>query len=195
MTDFEKSIDKMSEMMYYDSENDTLGGDSMKSNDLLAAALKAVNTTQAEAAKRIGWKPTQLSQRIVRNSMRADELLDLLEAVGIDLTLTVKATGEVVRTRITGAGRPVRGMVDRILYNTATSSALANNFYADGVNMYTEGRALELYIDKENRYFFAEYYEWEGAKDRIVPVTAKDAAAFISKYGTEIDKTPKTDTE
>ena len=50
-----------------------------------------------------------------------------------------------------------------------------------------------LAIDKEGRYFFAEYSNWEGGKDRISPVSAAEAAAFIEKYGTELDKKPKTD--
>lgn len=196
MNDFSETLDNFTEMVYDgNSQNDTsYGGDLMKANDVLAAALRATRKTQAEAAARVGWMPQQLSARLVRNSMRADEFLNLLEGLGIEITLTVKETGEVVRTHIPGAGRRVKGMVDRIIYDTASSDALANNFYADGVNKYTDGKALELYIDKEGRYFFAEYTNWEGGKDRISPVSARDAAAFIEKYGTEIVKKP-TSTE
>ena len=196
MNDFSETLDNFTEMVYDGSnQNDTsYGGDLMKANDVLAAALRATRKTQAEAAARVGWMPQQLSARLVRNSMRADEFLNLLEGLGIEITLTVKETGEVVRTHIPGAGRRVKGMVDRIIYDTAASDALANNFYADGVNEYTDGKALELYIDKEGRYFFAEYTNWEGGKDRISPVSARDAAAFIEKYGTEIVKKP-TSTE
>ena len=192
MIDFNETLDKSTEMVYDDdSQNDTsFGGDLMKANDMLAAAIRATRKTQAEAAARIGWMPQQLSARLVRNSMRADEFLNLLEGLGIEITLTVKETGEVVRTHIQGAGRRVKAMVDRVIYDTATSDALANNFYADGVNEYTDGKALELYVDKEGRYFFAEYTNWEGGKDRISPVSANDAAAFIEKYGTKIEKKP-----
>lgn len=196
MNDFSETLDNFTEMVYDgNSQNDTsYGGDLMKANDVLAAALRTTRKTQAEAAARVGWMPQQLSARLVRNSMRADEFLNLLEGLGIEITLTVKETGEVVRTHIPGAGRRVKGMVDRIIYDTVASDALANNFYADGVNEYTDGKALELYIDKEGRYFFAEYTNWEGGKDRISPVSARDAAAFIEKYGTEIVKKP-TSTE
>ena len=77
-------------------------------------------------------------------------------------------------------------MVDRVIYDTAASEAIANDFWADGENEYNDGKALELYIDKENRYFFAEYSSWEGVKDRICPVSAEDAATFIEKYGTTL---------
>ena len=155
--------------------------------------MRDTGKTKAEAAAKIGWVPQQLSARLTRNSLRADELLDLLEGIGIELTMTVKETGKVVRSHIQGAGRRVKAMVDRVIYDTASSDALANNFYADGVNEYTDGKALELYIDREGRYFFAEYSSWDGVKDRITPVTPETAAAFIEKYGTELDKAPKTE--
>ena len=195
MVDFEESIDKISNLVYDDS-NDTEtsnGGEGMNAKDMLLAALRETMTTQAEAATKVGWMPQQLSQRIVRNSIRADDFLSLLEAIGIEVTLTVRDTGNPVRVYVKGAGRRVKAMVDRVTYDTAASNAISNNFYADGVNEYTDGKAMELYIDKEGRYFFAEYSNWEGGKDRISPVSAAEAAAFIEKYGTELDKKPKTD--
>lgn len=195
MVDFEESIDKISNLVYDDS-NDTEtsnGGEGMNAKDMLLAALRETKTTQAEAATKVGWMPQQLSQRIVRNSIRADDFLSLLEAIGIEVTLTVRDTGNPVRVYVKGAGRRVKAMVDRVTYDTAASNAISNNFYADGVNEYTDGKAMELYIDKEGRYFFAEYSNWEGGKDRIGPVSAAEAAAFIEKYGTELDKKPKTD--
>lgn len=193
MVDFDETLDNLSVLEYYEDNTETDGGETMTSKEVLAAALRDTGKTQAEAAAKIGWVPQQLSARLTRNSLRADELLDLLEALGIELTLTVRETGKVIRSHIQGAGRRVKGMVGRITYDTAASDALSNNFYADGESMYTDGKALELYIDREGRYFFAEYSSWDGVKDRITPVTPETAAEFIKKYGTELDKTPKTE--
>ena len=193
MVDFGKSLDNVNGLVYDDVNSTMDGGATMTQKEVLAAVLKATGKTQAEAATNVGWVPQQLSARLVRNSLRADELLALLEGLGVELSFTIKETGEKVRTHINGMGRRVKGMVDKVIYDTATSDALANNFYADGINEYTDGKALELYIDREGRYFFAEYSNWEGTKDRISPVSGKDAAAFIEKYGTEIDKRPKTE--
>lgn len=193
MVDLGKKLDNIP-VLRYDGENDTSdGGAMMSSKEMLAVALKETGKTQAEAAKAVGWSPQQLSSRLVRNSLRADELLNLLESIGIEFNLIVRDSGKTVRWHITGAGRRVKMMVDKVIYDTAASDAIANNFYADGENEYIDGKALELYIDKEGRYFFAEYSNWEGVKDRITPVSAKDAAAFIEKYGTEIHKEPKTE--
>lgn len=193
MVDFGETLDNLSVLVYDEENTEMDGGEKMTSKELLAAALRDTGKTQAEAAAKIGWVPQQLSARLTRNSLRADELLDLLEGIGIELTMTVKETGKVVRSHIQGAGRRVKAMVDRVTYDTASSDALANNFYADGVNEYTDGKALELYIDREGRYFFAEYSSWDGVKDRITPVTPETAAAFIEKCGTELDKAPKTE--
>lgn len=189
MSDFRKIIDNIPVLVYDDINDTSDGGVTMTSRELLAAALKESGKTQAEAAKSVNWVPQQLSSRLVRNSLRADEFLALLEGIGVELTLTVKDTGKTVKTHIAGAGQRVKAMVDRVIYDTAESDALANNFYEDGENKFTDGEALELYIDKEGRYFFAEYYEDETKKSRITPVAAKVAAAFIREYGTDIHKT------
>ena len=193
MVDFGETLDNLSVLVYYEENTEMDGGEKMTSKELLAAALRDTGKTQAEAAAKIGWVPQQLSARLTRNSRIESDLLDLLEGLGIELTMTVKETGKVIRSHIQGAGRRVKAMVDRVTYDTASSDALANNFYADGVNEYTDGKALELYIDREGRYFFAEYSSWEGVKDRVTPVTPETAAAFIEKYGTELDKAPKTE--
>lgn len=193
MSDFRKIIDNIPVLVYDDINDTSDGGVTMTSRELLAAALKESGKTQAEAAKSVNWVPQQLSSRLVRNSLRADEFLALLEGIGVELTLTVKDTGKTVKTHIAGAGQRVKAMVDRVIYDTAESDALANNFYEDGENKFTDGEALELYIDKEGRYFFAEYYEDETKKSRITPVAAKVAAAFIREYGTDIHNKSKTE--
>lgn len=190
MCDFKKNVDAITVSMYDVKENGTPnGGDMMTSKDILTAALKATGMSQAEGARLMGNNPQWLSARLVRNSLRADEFLKLMDLLGIDVTFTIRETGAAVKERIKGAGRRVRKMVNRTIYDTASCDALANNFYADGVNEYTDGRAMELYISGDGGYFFAEYTK-DGNGDRITVASAEEAAAFIAKYGTEIQKTP-----
>lgn len=191
MESFEENIDFIS-VSVYDTENDASnGGVAMTSKEALAVALKGTGKTQAEAAAKLGWVPQQLSARLSRNSLRADEFLELMDAIGVDVILKVRETGAELKAHIVGAGRRVRAMANRVIYDTEAADALANNFYADGVNEYNDGKAMELYVDREGRYFFAEYTNWEGAKDRITPVTANDAAAFIKRYGTDLHRKPQ----
>ena len=173
----------------YDEENSSYGGDCVTAREKLEVILKEAGVTQAEAAREIGQTPQKLNGKIVRNSLKADEFFDIMESIGVDVEFRVRDSGKVINLDInTGYGRRVRCMVDRVSYDTAKSTALANNFYADGVNEYNDGKAFELYMDTEYRYFFAEYSCWEGVKDRITPVTAEDAARFIEKYGTSLHK-------
>ena len=174
----------------YDTSKSPNGGDKMTASEILTAAFKAVETTQANVAIKYGLTPQQLNGLLQRNTLKVEDFIEILDLIGIDVSFTIRSTGEELQIRNPGHGRRVKAMVNRVKYDTANATMLANNFYADGVNEYTEGKALELYIDKENRYFFAEYSCWEGVKDRITPVTANDAAAFIEKYGTKIKKRP-----
>ena len=186
---FAKNIDFISSSVY-DNENVPSGGGKMKSKDVISAALKEIGISQAEGAKSIDWSPQRLSRKIVEGTLRADDFLRLMDAIGVDVEFKARSSGNVIKARIAGAGRRVRCMVNKVIYDTAASDALANNFFADGVNEYTDGRARELYVDKEGRHFFAEYSTWEGQKDLIIPVGANEAAAFVEKYGTVIFKAP-----
>ena len=163
----------------------------MTAIEMMLTAIKTKGYTNAKVCELMGWFPQQLSQRICRNSIKADELLKILELIGVDVKMYDKKTGKEIVGYSSGAGRSARGMVAGVKYSTANSLALANNFYADGVNMFSDGRARELYIDMNGNYFFVEYTEIPGEKDRINPISARDAADFISIYGTEIHKEPK----
>lgn len=167
----------------------------MNANRLLRAALEAVGSDQSKASEKMGWTKNKLYGLIHRDTLRANDFLAIMDAIGVDVILKDRETGKTISERITGLGPRVKQMVDFVKYDTANADAMATSFYADGVNMYNdEGKATELYLDADGRYFFAEYTNWEGGKNRISPTTPEIAAAFIQKYGTEIhSKVPNTD--
>lgn len=163
----------------------------MTAREAIKAALKCVGKTEKEAAESIGLTKKQLSDRTIRGSLRADTFLNLLDEIGVDVTFTVRESGKAISTKIKGAGHRVKQMVNGVIYDTADSDAMANNFYADGVNRYIDGHGLELYVSRNGQYFFAEYSSYDGVKDRISPITAEAAAQFIEKYGTDLNRQPK----
>lgn len=194
MESIQKMIDQIIVSAYNaknEQENAENGGNIMTAKEMLTAAFRDAGTNQAEAAQKCGWIPQQMSGRLSRNSLRADDFLRLLDAAGVDVTMTVRETGTPVKVFGSGAGRRVRRMVNHVIYDTRYADAISNDFYADGENEYHDGRAMELYRDREGRYFFAEYTNFDGAQDRIVPVGGTDAAEFIEKYGVTIDKKPQ----
>jgi hypothetical protein len=166
----------------------------MTAKEIITAALDTIGITQATAAKNYGGSAQQLSQRIVRGSLRVDEFIGLMDSMGIDITFNVRDTGEEIKPRISGHGDRVKGFSDGVQYDTEYAEALSNSFYADGQHEYNEkGEALELYLDKEGRYFMAEYSNVEGARNRVRSVPAEVAAAFIEKYGNIIEKNINVD--
>lgn len=136
----------------------------------------------------------QLNGKLMRDTLRAEDFLTIMDTIGIDVTFTLKGTGEVLEPQVYGVGRKVRQMVDGVIYDTSKAYAISNSFWDDGVNKYDkDGRAQELYYDFDGRYFIAEYSTWNSVKDRIVPVTSDEAEKFIQLHGREIHKEPTND--
>ena len=161
----------------------------MSCKEYLEAVFDRLHTTQKDAAEATGRNYNSLNQKLRFGTFRADDFIEFLDDLGVDMKLIVRATGEEIKPYESGYGFPVRKMVDGVKYNTEKSYALSNTYYQDGENEYTDGKAVELYIDTDGRYFFAERYSDGSAK--IIPVDGTIAAPFIEKYGTEIYKKPK----
>ena len=167
----------------------------MTVKEVFNSVLPAMHLTQAEAAEKLGWNKQQISQKMVRDSLRARELLQIMDLNGVDVVFRNRETGEEIKIMSFGHGHPIKGMSDGVKFNTVHADALSNNFYADGVNEYDEnGEAQELYVDPSGRYFFAEYNMNDQKKERVRAVPASVAKAFIDKYGTVLEKGPKTET-
>lgn len=170
----------------------------IKANDILNIALKEMGVTKKDVSEKIGWVNNQLWGRMARNTLKVDELIMILDTIGMDLALVRRDTGEImqldkssIRTQfIKGYGPPIMRHVNKVAYDTERASALSNNFFSDGVHEYNNGKAEELYVDSKGRYFLAEYYEKPEDRDRIIPISAELAAVFIEKNGTDINKKP-----
>lgn len=178
--------------VYY-TENSPNGGGRVNTRDIIRAAAKELDITLAELARRNGWIPQKLNDKLARGSIKSQELLDIMDVLGIEVVLRVKETGKEINVGEQGHGKRIRAMVDGVIYDTASSRILASSFYADGVNEYNNGTAVELYADRDGRYFFAEYSEWDGVKDRVCPVSSSVAADFIERHGLGVHKGKKQD--
>lgn len=161
-------------------------------DSLVDDLIKLSKTSKSQAARTVDLTYELLKQRMKRNSLKADMFLDLLDGLGFDVHFIVKETGHTLIPHIKGYGRKIKKMANLVMYNTEKSSALSNSFFEDGIHEYNNGKAVELYIDSEGRYFFAEYDEKDHTKDTIIPATADIAIPFIEKYGTEIYKVHAT---
>ena len=161
----------------------------MIAKDYLEAVFDRLGITQKEAVERTGRSYNSINQKLRFGTFRVEDFVDFLDDLGVDMKLVLRSTGEEIKPYISGHGYPVRKMVDGVKYNTDKSYALSNTYYSDGENEYIDGKAIELYMDTNGGYFFAERHEDGSAK--IIPVDASIAAPFIEKYGTDIEKKPK----
>ena len=165
----------------------------MEVRDIFDTLKPHLNETYVSMAAKVGWSKQQLAQKFKTNSLRVNDLYDLMEANGVEILYRIKKTGEIFMVDPTllkrkGYGKHTVGVVNRVRYNTGTSNALSNSFYADGENEFdSNGEAQELYIDKSGRYFFVNYRKDE-ENGSIQPTTAAIAKAFIEMYGTQIFK-------
>lgn len=165
------------------------GGVEMTVKDALTMSLQATKKTQTECAELMKWTVSKMNRKLNGGKFWADEFLKLMDVLGLDVQLVDRETGKIIKPMHQGAGPRVRQMVNGITYDTYQADALSNSFYADGVNKYTDDQAKELYMDREGRYFFAEYATYQ-ERGRITPIDPETAARFIKKYGTEIYKVP-----
>lgn len=162
----------------------------MTSREVIETALAKNSQTQAWLAREMGWTPQNFCQRFRRGGIRADEFLAMLDVLGVDATFTLRGTGEILKPHVRGHGRRLTGNCEKVTFDTAASEAIANSFYEDGVNEFNaDGEATELYVDSKGRFFVAEYHA-DASKDRLRTVSSSMAAAFIEKYGTQIEKGP-----
>lgn len=162
----------------------------MDPNELIRSAIWHQKINQGDICLKMGWTQSKLSHKLRNGYFTINEFAKIMEILGVEITFRYKDTGEDVKIRRKGAGRRVRAMVNKVIYDTAISEAVSNNFWSDGEHELPGGIGMELYVTRDGKYFLAEYLDMELTKDRIIPVTEGRAREFIEKYGTDIHRGP-----
>lgn len=166
------------------------------SRSVVESTLRWVRMYKSDVARLLGWQPADLWQRLIRDSVKMDDLMKMWEVTGVEVTYYMDGKPVVVTVHREGHGKPASGRSDYVKYDTKDADAVANTFYADGVNEYgADGTAQELYRDNEGRYFMVEYSSDPEVKPRIKDLPESIAAAVIAMYGTEIEKGPREEKE
>lgn len=194
--DFLRILDNIGvDVLIQDDDGNEVSANSVsfETSEFLRSQLDKTHISKAKASRTLNVNVNALKQRLDNGTIKADDFIKLADLLDYRISYVVRSTGEQIKPRVEGYGRRAAAMVDTVRYNTANSYAISNNFFEDGEHEYKDGKATELYIDPENRYFFVEYHEDESLKDRIIPVPAEIAIPFIERYGTVIDKSPKTE--
>lgn len=145
----------------------------MKVSEIVEAHLKAAHISKAELCRRVGWSSPALTGRLKRNSFSAEDWRKAMAAMGYEVRV-VKPGSDAERLPV---GPRVRKMEDKIIYDTATSTALCNNRVSEDDMMFQE-----LYRDPQGRYFVVIYAMWEGGIHQVTPIGAEAARAFYEAF-------------
>lgn len=124
-----------------------------------------------------GWidvAKSTFSQKVSRNTFYAEEVLTILDNIGMEIKI-VEGT-RLVNKQFGGIGGTVHMMVNRTIYDTDKSIALAHSDWFDCWR-------TELFQDTEGRFFVAHYTNLEAAKPFISEMSKKDAMMYYAKYG------------
>ena len=166
----------------FSDKNDTiiLGSGDITAADIIRDALKAKDWPQRELAAKMGWSPQNLSGRLQKNSLSAEEWRKAAAILGFEIKMVEIDSNEELRTRKRGTGPRVRQMVNGVIYDTFKADALCHT-------LWTDGWFMELYKDEEGRYFVAHYTDWKDGVNHISPCGSEDARKLYEEHGEDED--------
>lgn len=136
--------------------------------------LQEAEISFASAAKWIDVSPSTFSSKVRNNTFYAEEAVEVLKNLGIEIKLEKEA--RLVNKKYGGIGPSVRRMVNRVIYDTSKSIALCHTEWTDGWRR-------ELFVDEEGRFFVAHYTSLESAQPMISEMSKGDAMMMYAKYG------------
>ena len=166
--------------------NEMVGGDDMKARDVIQAALSELGIKQESLAVKLGVTPQNLSRKLLKDTIRAKEFFDALDALGLKITVSRKDTGDVIRAQSfkPGVMPRVSMVVNGIRYDTEKADALCH-YELDAL-------AMELYRDYRGGYFVAIYVNCEGGKPHISVCDESYALRLYEAHRGDSDPHPDT---
>ena len=165
--------------------NEANGGDDMKARDVIQAALNELGVKQESLAEKLGLTPQNLSRKLMRDTIRTREFFDAIDALGLQLTVSRKDTGEVIRELRRGVLPQVSMVVNQVRYDTFKSDALCHTEMLDGWMM-------ELYRDHRGRHFLVHWTDWPDVKPSISPCGKEQALRLYEVHRDASDPEPHT---
>lgn len=147
--------------------------------EILESAFAETDTTQTEAARKIGMSCKQLSDRITRDTLKASSFLDMLDAMGIDVQFKVRETGLDMRPKRRGMAGHISHMIRGVTYDTSKSYLLFGE-------MPSPGNFTELYQTKDRQYFVVDKSLY-GGNDMtlVIPLTTNGAIDFLKEHNAD----------
>lgn len=166
------NIDK-SKAICYTGCIEEIGGISMTVAEIAKELIKKSDLQQAEVARLMGWTPQNLSGRLSRNSLSAEDFRTLLDVIGYKAIIVEKDNQEEIKTRKKGIAPRLRMMVNGVKYDTYKADALCHSEPIQDCMFH------ELYRTDEGKYFLAQVMLCDGAVDSITPIDEEAAKRLL----------------
>ena len=166
------NIDRSTQMCYNGCIIE-VGGTIMTVAEIVKELIKTTDLQQAEVARLMGWTPQNLSNRLGRNTLYAEDFMKLLDVIGYKAVIVEKETEEEVKTRKRGIAPRLQMMVNGVKYDTYKADALCHTEPIQDCMFH------ELYQNEEGEYFLAQVMLCEGGVDSITPVTEEAAKKLM----------------
>jgi len=164
--------------------NETLRFDT---ESTLKGILKSMHLTQFSLAERAAeayggesWTPQKLNGKIKRKTISSEEYMDLMSVAGVRVYYYDVEKQKFFMPARKGALRKVRGTFNKKMYNTDDSFYVCGDV---GKDSYEYDCVTELYLDHDNEFFLAFYYEsYVGLKDRVRAISNRQAQEYMDLY-------------
>ena len=137
--------------------------------------IKKSDLQQAQVARLMGWTPQNLSNRLGRNTLYAEDFMKLLDVLGYKALIVEKDSEEEVKTRKRGLAPRIQMMVNGVKYDTYKADALCHS------EPIQDCMFIELYKTDDGKYFLAQVMLFDGGVDSITPVRKEVAERMIAE--------------
>ena len=163
-----------STQLCYNGISIELGGNDMNIAETVKELIKMSDLQQAQIARLMDWTPQNLSNRLGRNTLYAEDFVKLLDVLGYKMIIVEKESEEEVKTRKRGKAPRLQKMVNGVKYDTYRADAIC---YKETVK---DCMFHELYRTDDGEYFLVQVMLYEGGVDSIAPVSKEAANILIS---------------
>lgn len=183
-------IDETETKLYNADSTISFGGTTdlkLSASEIIRKALTESGFTHSSLGKILGCTGQNISNKLRRNTLSADEFVSWLDIMGFDVTVTCRKTARNIEDIDFGTNhriRYIKRVVDGKYFNNRTADVVANTFQKGVDGVFDEnGRASELYRISDGTYILVEYGKEPGSDIvSIVPKTIADM--FVNVYGT-----------
>jgi len=150
--------------------------------EVLHAVMKSLGISMYEASRRCGYHEQLLTQKVQqRASIQAEQFLEAMDKLGVECRFFLRGTDIELKEEQTM--EKVVGNSDNIRFSTDKSKLLASSFGTGEDRYGPDGKAFALYVDREGRYFVAEYNKDPNVPGRVRTVPIHAVRAILAMYG------------